>query len=82
MTIEATRQGKAITKALRELLDVARENGCANPKLFFEAESGAVFVMDGDHPHERDAAAAGVLERQQAIVVEARIRVPFDTGAW
>lgn len=58
------------------------ECGCGNPKLFFESESAAVFVLDGDHEHYVNARHANNSERQQAIVVEAPISTPFDTGAW
>lgn len=79
--VEMASQGRRISRALRELLDEARRLGCKNPKLFFEAESAAVFVLDGDHEHYAND-RANASERQQAIVVEAPISTLFDTGAW
>ncbi len=81
VTPGSTKAGKAISKALADLLAEARAAGCKNPNLFFEPESGAVFVMDGDHRFDHDD-RANAEERQQAIVLCARIATPFDAGAW
>jgi hypothetical protein len=73
-------EGATISRALASLLTKAKAKGCKNPKVFFEAESGSVSVLDGDHPdYLRDGSAP---ERQRAIILEARITTPFDTGAW
>jgi hypothetical protein len=77
--INAAAEGRAISKALASLLRKAQAAGCVNPALFFEAESAAVFVLDRDHPGYK---AERAHDRQQAIVVRACIRTPFDTGAW
>lgn len=79
--VERNDVGHRIGKALQALLDQAHALGCKNPKLFFEAESEAVFVLDGDHPNYRDS-NAGAQARQEAIVVRAAIPTPFDVGAW
>jgi hypothetical protein len=79
--IERDDMGRSIGRALKALLDEARRAGCKNPKLFFEAESSAVFVLDGDHPGYVDSRARAD-RRQEAIVVRAEIPTPFDTGAW
>lgn len=58
--------------------------GLRNPNLYFEPESAAIFVMDGDHPHDIDANAS-MGERQEAIVARmpvADIGCPFGAGAW
>jgi hypothetical protein len=82
--VERNDLGRSVARALRALLDEARRNGCANPKLFFESESAAVFVLDGDHPGyvNADKRGVGAGGRQEAIVVRAAISTPFDVGAW
>jgi hypothetical protein len=79
---EATAEGRTISRALASLLTKARAMGCENPVLFFEAESGAVFVMDHDHPGEFNSGTATGAERKEAIVLRCPISTPFDTGAW
>lgn len=81
----ANRNGKKIAALLHEVVDACRAEGLREPRLFFEPESAAVFVMDGDHEHEVNCEKATAGQRQQAIV--ARIPVgssgcPFDAGAW
>ena len=75
--------GKRISRALQDLLDEARAAGCEEPSLFFESESGAVFVFDRKHPeYEARDRKQSAMARQSAVVLEAPIRTPFDTGAW
>ena len=79
----ANRNGKKIEALLREVVDACRAEGIGNPKLFFEPESAAIFVMDGDHPeYIRDG---GMGARQTAIVARIpilRAGCSFDAGAW
>ena len=79
----ANRNGKKIEALLREVVDACRAEGIKNPKLFFEPESQAIFVLDGDHPeYIRDG---GPGARQKAIVARiptGRPGCPFDAGAW
>lgn len=77
----SVKAGADITKALRALCVEARRRGCKNPKLFFESESAAVFVMDGDDPREHGE-FKNTGTAQEAIVLRAPIGEPFDTGAW
>lgn len=84
MSANMTKQGRAITKALREMVEAARAAGCDNPKLFFEPESHSIFVLDGNHPGYVRADAR-VAARQEAIVARAPLGDPgasFDAGAW
>lgn len=83
VTRASANAGKRIARALQDLLDEARAAGCENPSLFFEAESAAVFVFDRNHPeYEARDRKQSAMERQSAVVLEAPIRTPFDTGAW
>lgn len=80
----AVRNGKKIANLLREVVEACRTDGLKNPNLFFEPESAAIFVMDGDHTHDSDDRACA-RDRQEAIV--ARVSVlgvgcPFSAGAW
>ena len=78
------RNGRKIAKLLREVVEACRAEGLRNPNLYFEPESAAIFVMDGDHPHDIDANAS-MGERQEAIVARmpvADIGCPFGAGAW
>lgn len=80
----ADRNGKKIARLLREVVEACRADGLRNPNLFFEPESAAIFVMDGDHPSE-DNGSAGMGERQEAIVARIpvlRVGCPFSAGAW
>lgn len=81
----ADRNGARIAALLREVVKACREEGLRSPKLFFEPESAAIFVMDGDHPGEVHSDTASLGGRQEAVV--ARIPVgalgcPFSAGGW
>ena len=74
-----------MVRLLKEVVDACREEGVNNPNLFFEPESAAIFVMNGNHEHDRHSDKATMADRQKAIV--ARIPVigiecPFGAGAW
>jgi hypothetical protein len=81
----AARNGKKICKLLAEVVAACRADGLGNPKLFFEPESAAIFVMNGDHPGYVDSDKCGMAGRQEAIVERIPIYAPgcpFDAGAW
>ena len=67
--------GAELTVVLRRAVGRARALGCRNPKLFFESESAALFVMDGDDPRSNAS-------RQEAVVLRVPVSEPFDVGAW
>ena len=80
------RNGRRISRLLREVVEACSASGLKEPRLFFEPESGSFFVMDGAHPHYARADTANMAERQEAVV--ARIPIArglgcfFDAGAW
>lgn len=80
-TPASRREGKKIGKALKALLDEARAAGCVNPSLWFESESGAVFVLDRDH-QAYDGKQRHFESLAPACVLRAPITTTFDTGAW
>lgn len=67
------------------LLQIAREQGAADPYVFVEPESG-IFVMDAALAADQDD-RSNPLDRQSAIVGrgtenEMRISVRLQAGAW
>ena len=77
------RIAKKIRAAMEELLDLARSRGCKNPEIYIECGEG-LYVMDGDHPAQRDAGSHSAGERQQAVVISINGAFPPKTGvgAW
>lgn len=86
MTLEqlGKRNGRRISRLLAEVVAACRAQGLSNPRLFFEPESAAIFVLDGDHPHYVNSSAM-LGERQEAIVARIPVKdmgASFDAGAW
>lgn len=78
---DTTKEGRAITKALRSLLDKAKAAGIGNASLYFEPESGAVFVFDRNDP-AYSIGGSGVGSAQPAVRARCAVDAPFDAGAW
>ncbi len=76
--------GETISAALEDIIARVKKAGVADPGLFFEPESSAIFVMDRSHPGYVNSDRCGAAERQAAIVAEIPIRRirSFDAGAW
>lgn len=72
-------EARAITKALKSMLEKARAAGIANPSIYIESE-GSIHVMDMDHPGYHDDKS--LANRQDASVGAAVIETPYDCGGW
>jgi hypothetical protein len=72
---------RRIRQALEDALELAREEGCKNPMVFIEPESG-VFVLDRDSPHYVSDGSAS--DRRKAIVLSLTRALPAhtDAGGW
>lgn len=84
MTTE-DRRLKRIGTQISRLLDKALEPYAGrNVQLFFEPESGSIFIMDADHPHFINSDKVNMGERQEAVIgrVPVVVSCPFDAGAW
>lgn len=74
-------ESKAITKALKSMLEKARAAGIANPSIYIES-AGNIHIMDSDHPGYHDSNGQHVRNRQDASVGYAWIGVSYDCGGW
>lgn len=79
--IDITKEGKQIDRALRAMLQKARDAGIKTPVLFFDADNN-INVMDADHDGEINSAVRDACERQKARVGSVGLKTTFDCGAW